>query len=409
MNILHTSDWHLGRSLYNHKRYDEFVAFLDWLIDTVSQQQIDVLLVAGDIFDTSTPSNKAQALYYQFLNNVSKTCCRHIVIIGGNHDSPSFLNAPKVLLQALNIYIVGAVTDNLSDEIITLVDKHNSPEAIICAVPYLRDKDIRTVEAGESGMDKNLKLIAGIREHYHKISTIAADIQQSFTHHVPIIAMGHLFATGGKTTDNDGVRELYVGTLAQVSEDAFPANFDYVALGHLHIPQSVGQANRIRYCGSPIAMGYGEANQTKLVLKITIENKLTQIDEIIVPCFQSLVRITGSLAVIKTKIESLKQNNSDAWLEIDYTGEEIIADLTEVLNDLIANSNLIILRIKNSRQLAKVLRQTTEDEQLAQLNEYQVFDRCLAAHDITELERQELKFSYDEIIQTMQEEDSRSD
>lgn len=409
MKLLHTSDWHLGRSLYNRKRYDEFAAFLDWLVETIVQQEIDVLLIAGDIFDTSTPSNRAQSLYYRFLNKASKTCCRHIVITGGNHDSPSFLNAPKVLLEALNIYVVGAVTDNLEDEVITLIDTNNNPEAIICAVPYLRDKDIRTVEAGESSADKNLKLIAGIHDHYQKISIIAQKKQQEINKDVPIIAMGHLFATGGKTTDNDGVRELYVGSLAQVGEDAFPETFDYVALGHLHIPQRVGKSDRIRYSGSPIAMGYGEANQTKQVIKITFQEKTPQIQEIIIPCFQSLARISGTLEEILTKIAELKLNNSDAWLEIDYTGTEIVPNLQEALNEAISGSELEILRVRNRHQVERILRQATEDEQLEQLNEFEVFERCLDANDISEAEREELQFIYHEIIRTMQEDDIRAE
>ena len=158
MKFLHTSDWHLGRSLYGRKRYEEFTAFLDWLTQTIEDEKIDALLVAGDVFDTSTPSNRAQELYYRFLCRVAASCCRHVVVVAGNHDSPSFLNAPKELLRALNVYVVGSMTEALEDEVFVLqVD--DKPEAIVCAVPYLRDKDIRTVEPGETIDDKNAKLV----------------------------------------------------------------------------------------------------------------------------------------------------------------------------------------------------------------------------------------------------------
>jgi len=109
MKILHTSDWHLGRSLYGRKRYDEFSSFLDWLAQAIEDEKVDALLVAGDVFDTSTPSNRAQELYYRFLCRVAASCCRHVVVVAGNHDSPSFLNAPKELLRALNVYVVGSM------------------------------------------------------------------------------------------------------------------------------------------------------------------------------------------------------------------------------------------------------------------------------------------------------------
>ena len=133
MNILHTSDWHLGRMLYGRKRYQEFAAFLDWLLELVEQQSVDVLIVAGDIFDTTTPSNKAQSLYYRFLARLSHSCCRHVVVVGGNHDSPSFLEAPKALLQFLDIHIIGAAQEQPEDEVLLLRDAQDQLELIVCA------------------------------------------------------------------------------------------------------------------------------------------------------------------------------------------------------------------------------------------------------------------------------------
>ena len=117
LTILHTSDWHLGRRLYGRMRYEEFEAFLSWLQETISAQKVDVLIVAGDIFDTMTPSNRAQALYYEFLGKVSKLCCEHIVIVAGNHDSPTFLDAPSKVLKFLNVHVIGTACDDLNDEV----------------------------------------------------------------------------------------------------------------------------------------------------------------------------------------------------------------------------------------------------------------------------------------------------
>ncbi len=249
MKILHTSDWHLGRTLYGRKRYKEFVAFLDWLIDTIEKEAIDTLLVAGDVFDSTTPSNRAQELYYQFLYRVSISCCHHVVIIGGNHDSPTFLEAPKNLLRALNVHVMGCMSETLDDEVIVLY-QHEQPQAIICAVPYLRDKDLRTVTPGESINDKTKKLLEGLENHYTAVCTLAKEKRKMFRQagydQVPIIAMGHLFTSGGKTTEGDGVRDLYVGSLAHIPATVFPAEIDYFALGHLHMPQIVDNTRHIR-------------------------------------------------------------------------------------------------------------------------------------------------------------------
>jgi exonuclease SbcD len=408
MKILHTSDWHLGRSLYGRKRYEEFSAFLDWLAQTIEDEKVDALLVAGDVFDTSTPSNRAQELYYRFLCRVAASCCRHVVVIAGNHDSPSFLNAPKELLRALNVYVVGSVTDVLDDEVIVL-HKDGKPEAIVCAVPYLRDKDIRTVEPGETIDDKNAKLVEGLKNHYTDVCGIAEQKRTEFENAghdgIPIVAMGHLFTAGGKTFDGDGVRELYVGSLAHVGEEVFPSSIDYLALGHLHVPQAVSSAEHIRYCGSPIQMGYGEAKQEKKVVLIEFNSTTPIIQEFPVPCFQQLVRIVGSLDDIHAKLEELKKEESAAWLEIEYSGSDIIGNLREMLDEAIADSAMEIRRIHNRHVMDRVMSTIAKEETLDDLDTSDVFTRCLETFDVPDEDREELTASYNEIIKELMEED----
>jgi len=404
MKILHTSDWHLGRSLYGQKRYGEHTAFLDWLAELIKKQEIDALFVAGDIFDNSTPSNRAQELYYRFLCTVAASCCRHIIIIAGNHDSPSFLNAPRQLLLALNVHVVGAMTAEPANEVIVLPDKQGSPEAIVCAVPYLRDRDVRTASAGESIEDKREKLTSGIRDHYAAVGAIAKQKQQEIGD-IPIIATGHLFTTGGKTIDGDGVRELYVGSLAHVDEETFPPGIDYLALGHLHVPQQVGQATHIRYSGSPIPCGFGEANQEKKVVQVEFGNAPPVIEELLVPCFQPLARLAGSLDEIQGRIEELKDQNSNAWLEIEYTGLEVIGNLRELFDEALADSAMEIRRIKNKQVVDRVISRMNNEETLDDLDVHDVFSRCLESFAVPAAEQPELTQAYQEIVHELLEED----
>jgi exonuclease SbcD len=408
IKILHTSDWHLGRSLYGRKRYEEFAAFLDWLAKTIEDEKIDVLLVSGDVFDTSTPSNRAQALYYQFLCRIAGSCCRHVVVIAGNHDSPSFLNAPKDLLRALNVYVVGSISGSLDDEVIVLY-ADDKPEAIVCAVPYLRDRDIRTVEPGETIDDKNTKLVEGMKRHYADVCGMAERRRTEFERaghgSIPIITMGHLFTAGGKTVDGDGVRELYVGSLAHVEKDLFPSSIDYFALGHLHVAQTVGSTDHMRYCGSPIPMGYGEATREKKVVLIEFNAATPTIQELTVPCFQQLARIVGSLDDILIKIEELKNNESSAWLEIEYTGKDIIGKLREMVDEALADSGMEIRRIKNRCLIERVIHKVNDDETLDDLDTGDVFNRCLDAFEVPDEDREELTAAYNEIIKLLDEED----
>ncbi len=407
MKFLHTSDWHLGRSLYGRRRYEEFAAFLDWLADLIERQGIDALLVAGDIFDTSTPSNSAQALYYRFLCRVANSCCRNIIVTAGNHDSPTFLNAPKELLRALRVYVIGAMTERPEDEVFVLTDREDKPEAIVCAVPYLRDKDLRTVEPGETPAEKSLKLVEGLRSHYAAVCGIAEDKQKQFGG-IPIIAMGHLFTAGGKTVEGDGVRELYVGSLAQVHEDVFPSCIDYLALGHLHVAQCVGKADHMRYSGSPLPMAFGEAGRGKKVVFVELTSRNRTIEELPVPCFQVLERITGSLEVIIARIDELKSQESDAWLEIVYTGPEIIGDLRQRIEEALSDSSLEIRRIKNKLLTDRVLSALHDDESLDDLDLHDVFSRCLEVYDVPPEERAEMIRTYNEVIDDLLHEDKNS-
>ena len=408
MKVLHTSDWHLGRTLYGRKRYDEFEAFLEWLTETIALESIDLLLVAGDIFDTSTPSNKAQELYYKFLCRVAASNCRHVVVIAGNHDSPSFLNAPKELLKVLNVHVVGAINESVEDEVIVL-HHQDKPEAIVCAVPYLRDKDIRTAEAGETIDDKNAKLVAGLKKHYSDVCEVAEQVRSNISEEhdisIPIVGMGHLFASGGRTVDGDGVRELYVGSLAHVGADIFPPLLDYVALGHLHVPQVVSGNEIIRYSGSPIPMGYGEAKQQKIVLIVEFDGKRPSVEIHNVPCFQKLVRIVGSLDEIHEELERLKRDDSEAWLEIEFTGKEVIGNLHEMLDEALADSRMEIRRIKNKRVIERVISNISENETLDDLDANDVFVRCLDAFEVPENERRELTTCYNDVVKSLHEDD----
>ena len=508
LTILHTSDWHLGRRLYGRMRYEEFEDFLSWLQDTISAQQVDVLIVAGDIFDTMTPSNRAQALYYEFLGKFSKLCCQHVVIVAGNHDSPTFLDAPSNVLKFLNVHVVGTACDDLNDEVMVLDNADGTPHCIIAAVPYLRDRDVRSSNAGESAQSKDANVISGICAHYDEVAKIAkakqAEIAKAHKRHIPIIATGHLFAAGGTTTADDGVRELYVGSLGKVSADMFSESFDYVALGHLHVPQRVGGRETIRYSGSPIAMGFGEARQQKQVLLIefgaalenehlTAENlpesvsqqlsntimaidnsvektakkvikqsasfmddlfadvesvegsdedntayiaetpkqtevtlsihstliakpkllhhdiaRQMQVISLPIPIFQKLAQVSGDLETIESTIKELAHSGM-VWLEVTYTGDNIVNNLRDKVDEIVKGLSVEVLLAKNPRNYNKVLNKQQTSETLQDLNEQEVFERCLIAHNVPDEQKLTLRDAYEQIVYNLRHEDTQAE
>lgn len=422
MKILHTSDWHIGRSLYNRKRYEEFEAFLEWLLQLIEDEEADILLASGDIFDTSAPSNKSQQLYYEFLRKASLSRCRHIVVTAGNHDSPTFLDAPKDLLKALNVHVIGTPSQNPKDEVLALRDSRGRIELIVCAVPYLRDRDLRKVESGESMQDKDAKLTAGLTEHYRRAAEEAQRVQQETVSQQaassdqaagpPIIAMGHLFTAGGISMEGDGVRELYVGSLAHVGRDVFPELFDYVALGHLHVPQKVGGSETIRYSGSPIPMGFGEAEQKKTAVLIDFSDSQSKAPEISlkeIPRFQELLRIEGDMESILETIRQAESRGSSAWLEVEYTGSNIAGNLREKLEEAVEGTKMEVLRVRNRRITNHVLKSMDTAENLEDLKAEEMFIRCLDQYEVPEEQRLELVGAYREILKTVLEKDASAD
>jgi len=412
MKILHTSDWHIGSTLYGRKRYDESERFLQWLVETIKNQSIEALLVAGDIFDTSTPSNTAQELYYRFLNEVSRTTCRHVIVTGGNHDSPSFLDAPKALLKAFNVYVVGSAAEREEDEVYVLKDADNNPEVIVCAVPFLRDRDVRQSSEGESYRDKENRLVEGIISHYQKVYDEACSQRNNSGESLPIIGIGHLFIAGSsiykRSGEASGERDLYVGNLGQVSADRLPP-FDYFALGHLHIPQKVAGSETIRYSGSPMAMNFDEIHQQKSVVIVDIHDQNVDIQTVPVPAFRHFEQIKGDWDSIEASLKRLKEKSFAGWVEVIYEGQEVIGNLRERVYKLVENSTIEVLKIQNAMLFNAVMKQYEKEVELQDLNPADVFDQCLIDHGIPDDQKIVLKGLFSEVCRQISEADNQTE
>lgn len=400
MKILHTSDWHLGRTLYAKKeRLDEHKTFFDWLLNTINREKIDVLIIAGDVFDTASPSSTTQKVYYDFLINVKTVGCKNVIVVGGNHDSPSFLNAPKDILSALNIVVIGNASENIEDEIILIKNKEGNPALMVCAVPFLRERDISRFAEGESYSDRSKRINENIRKHYSEVAERAEQMRAELDVNIPIIAIGHLSVSGGKRTEDDGVRETYIGAIEAVSSDIFPDTFDYVALGHYHIPSEIKP--HIRYSGSPIPMGFGEAEQQKLVYIVDF-TKEKNISSIEIPLFQKLASIEGDKIEIYKQIEKLKLENQSVWVEIVYTGDEIFPDFSNWVQEQISDSKIEVLKLINSQLLNAFLTHDDVTELLDEMNEYDVFEKLLEKNNISDEQSKILRELYNEIVTELQ-------
>jgi len=406
MKILHTSDWHLGSSLCGHKRYEEYEDFFCWLDALIRKEQIDAVLVSGDIFDTGTPGNRALELYYRFLNRVTAIPGLQAIVTAGNHDSPSLIDAPQALLKHLRIHVCGSITEHAEEEIVEITGRDRKSSLIVCAVPYLRDRDIRLSEPGESIEDKTRKLEEGVEAHYREVTGLAREKRERMTGQVPIVAMGHLFVSGGKTVDGDGVRELYVGNLARIRAETLCDGIDYLALGHLHVSQKVSGCDTIRYCGSPIPLGFEDADQQKQVVIVEFGPGRPAVRTVPVPKFRDIRTLKGDLPSIEHEIGSLINLHHPVWLKVIFSGSHSPSAVQAELRELTKGTEIEILRIRPFENETAVIVSDDTGETLEDLSETEVFRRCMEAGDIPEEDRKELTDAFAEILQDIHEEDT---
>ena len=431
MKILHTSDWHLGQSFFTKSRKNEHAAFLKWLLQQVEAHQIDAIIVAGDVFDTGTPPSYARELYHAFIGELQGMQCT-LVVLGGNHDSVSVLNESKALLKYLNSHVIASTYGELSEQVITLNDRKGLPGAVLCAVPFIRPRDVLLSEAGQSATDKRQALGDAIKQHYASLYNEALSLRASIEEKrnkegsensaaVPIIATGHLTALG--VSQSESVRDIYIGTLEGFDAKGFPPA-DYIALGHIHRPQKVAKTEHIRYSGSPIPLSFDELNTQKQVVLVSFESENTapSISTLPVPRFQAMEVIKGDLKTIEKAIneseaiaqaslageeqnassELLADNDTSSsfekafgskdpiWLCIEVETEDYLTDLQQRIQGLLEGKNAEILQLKRKRK--RTINSLTEKQnvQLSELSVNDVFEARLALESIEDNSTSEL-------------------
>jgi len=289
MRLLHTSDWHLGHTLYDVSREAEHGAFLEWLLDTLEANAVDALLVAGDIFDTANPGAEAQAAWYQFVAKARRRLPRlDVVVIGGNHDSAARLDAPDPLFAALGVRVVGGLSRaggalELERLLVPLHDAKGHVGAWVAAVPYLRPSDLPPVadDAGD-------RLVEGVRAVY---SRVLEEARRRRRPGQALVAMGHCYMTGTELSVLSE-RKILGGNQHALPVELFPEDVAYVALGHLHKAQRVGGREGVRYSGSPVPLSLAEAGYRHQVLLVELEGAaLGRVEAVPVPRRADMLRV----------------------------------------------------------------------------------------------------------------------
>ena len=363
MKLLHTSDWHIGRRIENITLLTEFELFIHWLTKIIEQEQIDALIVAGDIFDTGMPSIAAQEQYYKSIAQLANTRLKKIIIINGNHDSANFLLAPKIILKTLKTFISASLPQNLNDIILPLPDE-NTPEIIIAAVPYLRDIDIINYFKNKA---EQIDTQHNIAAFYQQLVPL---VQKFKNQGLPLIATGHLFVSDS-TNDTNEENDYTLGGLIDIHSDQLPEIFDYYALGHIHRPWS--QKNKkVYYCGSPFPMSLNDVkNKVPKGVNIIDSQNITNIKRINTPLWRHIEIFEGPFDEIQQKI---KQFQNKGILSPAY-GYVRVTDYpdnipVEKLHDHLSSLNTDNLHIIKAIFPPKYSISQTNKLQLSTLKEY---------------------------------------
>ena len=384
LRIFHTADWHLGHHLHGVSRHFEHQQFLTWLLQTLQDRQADALIIAGDIFDTANPPAAAQAQLYEFLVKARTQQPRlDIVLIGGNHDSASRLDAPSPILKALGVHVVGGLARKSDGKIdwerliVPLTDAHGAVKAWCGAMPFLRNADLPSNDVADD------PLIAGVQDLYGQLFEA---LQQKAGNGERLILTGHCYMVNGCVSELSE-RKILGGNQHALPADIFPGDIAYVALGHLHLAQKVGPHEHIRYSGSPIPLSFDEAGYRHQVLQVDIGDGQVETTAVQIPRSVGMIRIPDGkdFAVLSDVIAQLKSLELDLSLPIERTPfvelrirlDKPEPGLRQQIEEAIAGLPLRLLKISTAyRGSQQSLADIDIEQRLEELQPLDVFQRC---------------------------------
>lgn len=402
MRLIHTADWHLGQYFFTKSRAAEHQAFLRWLVEQIEQQQVDALIIAGDLFDTGSPPSYARELYNRFVVELRRTGCQ-LVVLGGNHDSVATLNESRELLSCLNTTVIANAQSDIESQILVLNQRDGQPGAVLCAIPFLRPRDLLTSRAGDSGVQKQQALQEAIAKHYQTLYRAACARRDQLKLPLPIVATGHLTTVG--VTTSDSVRDIYIGTLDAFPAQAFPPA-DYIALGHIHRAQNVAKSEHIRYSGSPIPLSFDELGKAKSVFMVDFAaGALQQVTPLEIPSFQPMQLIKGDLLQIEQRLRKFAdyQGIVPVWLDIEVATQDYLSDIQRRIQLLADELPVEVVLLRRSKDQRMQVIEGQDKETLNELSVNEVFARRLAQEEgMTEDRRQRMCQMFHQVVDALQ-------
>ncbi|NVZ32270.1 exonuclease SbcCD subunit D C-terminal domain-containing protein [Pseudomonas sp. A4002] len=409
MRLFHTSDWHLGQNLHGQERDFEHACFLDWLLGQLGLHRPDVLLIAGDIFDTVNPPLKAQERLYDFIISAhEQNPALTIVMIAGNHDSGSRIELPAPLMRRLRTHALGRVLwldDGQLDVerlLIPLPGADGEIAGWCLALPFLRPAEVTGAQLG----DDYLRGIGQVHEWLIAAANAKRQPGQA------LVAISHAHMAGGSVSE-DSERSLIIGNAEALPASLFDATVSYVALGHLHKPQRVNGEERIRYCGSPIPLSFSEIGYQHQILDVQLDGEiLVSVESRLIPRSVNLQRLEAApLADILKQladlpdIDLLAETQRQPWLEVRVRLDEPQPDLRQQVENALQGKAVRLVRIAAEYAGSGGREDSQEDRliELDQLTPQELFSRAWQESYGSEVDEQTLK-DFAVLLQEVQQE-----
>ncbi|MDE1912734.1 exonuclease SbcCD subunit D C-terminal domain-containing protein [Pseudomonas sp. D8002] len=409
MRLFHTSDWHLGQNLHGQERDFEHACFLDWLLGQLGLHRPDVLLIAGDIFDTVNPPLKAQERLYDFIISAhEQNPALTIVMIAGNHDSGSRIELPAPLMRRLRTHALGRVLwldDGQLDVerlLIPLPGADGEIAGWCLALPFLRPAEVTGAQLG----DDYLRGIGQVHEWLIAAANAKRQPGQA------LVAISHAHMAGGSVSE-DSERSLIIGNAEALPASLFDATVSYVALGHLHKPQRVNGEERIRYCGSPIPLSFSEIGYQHQILDVQLDGEtLVSVESRLIPRSVNLQRLEAApLADILKQladlpdIDLLAETQRQPWLEVRVRLDEPQPDLRQQVENALQGKAVRLVRIA-AEYAGNGGREDSQEDRLIELDQLtpqELFSRAWQESYGSEVDEQTLK-DFAVLLQEVQQE-----
>ena len=351
MRILHTADWHLVKSLEKRSRIDEQKKFLDDFIEIAKENDIDLVIIAGDIYDSSNPPAIAEKMFYDTLKKISDNGKRLILIIAGNHDNPERLVASAPLAREHGIIMIGTLktiidTGNYGRHKIInsgegfIEVEINGEKAVILTVPYLSEKRLNEVLYKDMDSDEER-----IKSYSDRVFSLFDSLKDNYREDTINLLVSHLFAMGSEEGGSE--RSIQLGGSYIVNCECFPKEAQYIALGHVHKPQLVpGTNKKARYSGSPIHYNKKEVSYNKKCFVVDVKaNEEANVKEVYFKVYKPIeIWKCENFDDALLKCEENKDRECWVYLEIKvdrYMREDEIKKLKELKKDILEITPII--------------------------------------------------------------------